>query len=135
LVGNEKIGHSFQCIPHVRQFLFEATAESGDIGRGTVRRPHRIKGIHEQRSLLIRMLTGAIGADQGERLLSFQAVSRYRFTHGILGRIVERTERMRQCNAHVPLIDEADHCFAQPLGQHQAGRHPRRLSAQNSGDP
>jgi hypothetical protein len=80
------------------------------------------------------MLKCAIGADQGERLLSFQAVLRYRFAHRLLCRFVERTKRMRRRNAQVSPVDEADHCFAQPLGHHQTGRHPRRLSPQNMGD-
>ena len=117
MVGNDKIAHSVQCVPHVFQFLFEATAECRDIGRGTIRRPHRIERIREQRPLLSRMLASTIGADQGERLRPFQSMTCYRFTHGLLGRIIERTERMRQSNAHIPLIDEVDHRFAQPLGK------------------
>jgi len=80
------------------------------------------------------MLKGAIGADQGERLLSFQAVLHYRFAHRLLCRFVERTERMRRRNAQVAAVDEADRRFAQPLGHQQTGRHPRRLSPQNMGD-
>jgi len=135
LVRNDKIADGIQRVPHLFQFLFEATAERGDVCRSAIRRPHRIERIREQRPPFILMITSAIGADQSERLLPLQAVSRYRFAHGLLGRIVERTERMRQRDAHISLVDEADHRFAQPLGQHQAGRHPRRLSAQNTGDP
>lgn len=80
------------------------------------------------------MLKGSIGADQGERLLSFQAVRCYRFAHRLLRRFVESTERMRRRNAQVALVDEADRRFAKLLGHQQTGRHPRRLSPQNMGD-
>lgn len=36
LVGNEKVAHSVQRVSYALQFLFEATAERGDIGRGTI---------------------------------------------------------------------------------------------------
>lgn len=135
LVRNEKIADGAECVLHLLQFFFEATVERGDITGGAIRRAHRIERIREQRPLLSRMIASAIGADQGERLLSFQSVPGYRFTNGLLGRIVERTERISQRDAHLSLVDEADHRFAEPLGKHQASRHPRRLSAQNPGDP
>ena len=96
------------------QFLFEATAKSRYC---TIGRPHCIERIHKQGLLLIRMLTGTIGADQSERLPSLQAVFPYRFAHRLLGLIVKGAKRMRQCHAHIPFIYEADHRFAQPLSQ------------------
>ena len=134
LVRDEKIADDVQSVPHVIQFLFEATAKRADIRRGTTRRPHRIEGRREQRLTLIRMVASAIGADQGERLLSFQTMLHYRFAHRRLCRFVERTERMGQRDPHLADVDSAHHCFAQPLGHHQTGRDPRRLSAQNASD-
>ena len=99
-----------------------------------IRRPHRIEGRREQRSPLIRMRGGAISADKGEGLLSLQTASPYRLAHGLLRPLVERTKRMRQRDPHLALVHATDHPFAQPRGQHQAGRYPRRLSPQNPGD-
>jgi hypothetical protein len=108
LVRDEKIADGFQRVPHEAQFLFEATVKRGDIGGGSMRGAHRIERRRQKRLPLIRMLKGAIGADQGERFPAFQA--------------------------QVAPVDEADHCFAQPLCHQQTGRHPRCLSPQNMGD-
>lgn len=79
------------------------------------------------------MLASAIGADEGERLLSFETVPLYRLAHGLLGVVVERTERVRQRHPHRALVDTADDSFIEPVGQRQSGRHPRRLSAEHVG--
>jgi len=81
------------------------------------------------------MRSCAIGADQGKRLLPFETVSRYRFAHSLLSRFVERTKRVRQRDPHIAHVDETDYRFAKPLGQHQSGRHPERLSAKDAGNP
>ena len=80
------------------------------------------------------MLACTIGADQGERLLSFETVSLYSVTHGFLGVAVERAERVRQCDPHRPRVHTTDHLFTEPVGQRQSGGHPRRLSAEHVGD-
>jgi hypothetical protein len=134
LVRNEKIADGLQCVLHEAQFLFEATAKRRDIGRGTIRRPHRVERRRQKRPAFIWMLEGAIGADQGERLPAFQAVRCYRFTHCLLRRFVEPAERMRRRNAQCALVDEAHRPFAKLLCHQQTGRYPRRLSPQNMGD-
>jgi len=79
------------------------------------------------------VLARAIGAGEGESFLPFETVPLYRLTQGLLGVIVERTERVRQCDPHRARIDTTGHLFTQPIGQHQSGRHPRQLSAEDVG--
>jgi hypothetical protein len=79
------------------------------------------------------VLARAIGADQSERLLSFETVPLYRLTHGFLGVVVESAERVRQRDPHRPRVDAAGYLFTEPVGQRQSGRHPRRLSAEDVG--
>jgi hypothetical protein len=81
------------------------------------------------------VLARAIGADQGERLLPLETVPLYRLAHGLLGVVVEGTERVRQRHPHRPRIHTPGHRFTEPVGQRQSVGHPRRLPAEDVGDP
>jgi hypothetical protein len=134
LVREREVGNGFQCRLNVAELLLETGAKRRDSRCGAIRWTHRIKRIRQQCPALIRMLTRAIGADESERLLPFETVPFYRLTHGFLGVVVERTERVRQRDPHRAHIDTTGHLFTEPVGQHQSGRHPRRLFAEDVGN-
>jgi hypothetical protein len=133
LVREREIGDGFQCRLHQAELLLETGAERRERRCRAIRWAHRIERRRQQRPALLRVLARAIGADEGERLLSFETVPLYRSAHGFLGVVVEGTERVRQRDPHRALVDTADDAFIETVGQRQSGRHPRRLSAEDVG--
>lgn len=133
LVRESEIGDGLQGRPHQAELLLQTGAERRErLGRA-IRWSHRIKRRRQQCSAFVRVLARAIGADESERLLSLEAMSLYRLAHGFLGLVVEGAERVRQRHAHRARVYMPGHFLAEPVGQRQSGRHPRRLSAQDVG--
>jgi hypothetical protein len=135
LVREREIGEGLQCRPHLAELLLETGAERRECLCRALRRAHRGERRRQQCPALVRLLARAIGADEGERLLSLETVPLYRRAHGFLDVVVEGAERVRQRDPHRPRVDTTGHLFTEPVGQRQSGRHPRRLSAEHAGDP
>ena len=135
LVRERKIRDGFQCRLHAAELLLETGAKRRARLRDTIRWTHRSQRRRQQRPALIGTLASTIGANEGERLLSFETVPLYRLAHGFLGVIVERAERVCQRDSHRARVHTPDHFLIEPVGQRQSGRYPRRLSAQDVGDP
>lgn len=135
LVREREIGDGLQCRLHAAELLLETGTERRDRLCCALRWAHRRERRRQQCPALVRVLACTIGADQGERLLSLETVPLYRLTHGFLCVVVEGAERVRQRDPHRPRVHTADHLFTEPVGQHQSGGHPRRLSAEHVGDP
>jgi len=134
LVREREVGDGLQCGLHAAELLLEAGTERRDRLCCTLRWTYRGERRRQQCPALLCVLARAIGADQGERLLSFESVPLYRPAHGLLGVVVEGTERVRQRDPHRPRVDTTGHLFTEPVGQRQSGGHPRRLSAEDVGD-
>ena len=134
LVREREIGDGLQGRLHAAELLLETGAERRERPRCAIRWAHRGERSRQQCPALLRVLARTVSADQGEPLLSFETVPLYRLTHGFLGVVVERTERVRQRHPHRPRVDTTGHLLVEPLGQRQSGDHPRQLSAEDVGD-